>query len=105
MAARDLPICEIFHVPETGCYGFRYRLEGRPPHWEMDVFETLDRCRAWADPHGERVSEAPGDADESLLLISWTYKPGSVVDRRGELRILGQRRDPSVSDGIRQEGL
>jgi hypothetical protein len=47
----------------------------------MQVFESLERALAWIDPWNERVWEQPSDADESCLLVSRRYVPGSVLDR------------------------
>jgi hypothetical protein len=35
---------------------------------------------AACDPHGERVWEEASEADENKILISRSYKPGSVRD-------------------------
>jgi hypothetical protein len=59
----------VFHDPKTGYFGYRYFFESRPP-------PTLAAC----DPHAERVWEEASDADENKILISRSYKPGSVRD-------------------------
>src|SRR5215831_5295747 len=41
---------------------------------------TLQPALAAFDPHGERVWEEASDADENKILISRSYKPGSVRD-------------------------
>ena len=75
------PVCRIFHDPDTQQYGFVVNHPGQRPHWEMNVFETMERAMQYVDPHGERIWEEPSDADESCVLISRAYKPGSVSDR------------------------
>ena len=37
-----VPICEISYVPDTSCYGYRYRLHGREPHYALDTYRTLE---------------------------------------------------------------
>jgi hypothetical protein len=78
---RGIPICEIFHVPETGSYGFSYRFEGRPPHYTLDTCLTLQDALDSCDSRGEQVWEEASEADETRILISRAYKPGSVLDR------------------------
>jgi hypothetical protein len=80
---RAIPICEGFHVPETGLFGFSFRFEGRPPHYTMDTYlqDALEAC----DGHGEHVWEDASDADEKRILISQSYKPGSVLDRLAQV--------------------
>lgn len=74
-------ICEIFQVPEPGCFGYSYRFEGRPPHHALDTCLTLRDALDTCDPHREHVWEDASDADENKLLISRAYKAGSVLDR------------------------
>lgn len=76
-----VPECRITFDPATGLYGFESRFPPRPPHYQMQVFESVERTLAWIDPWKERVWEEPGDADETCLLISRAYLPGSVLDR------------------------
>src|SRR5262245_39067045 len=77
----SVPECKITFDPAAGFYGFECRVGGKVPHYEMRVFESLERTLAWLDPHKERVWEDPGDADDTCLLISRAYVPGSVRDR------------------------
>jgi len=77
---RGIPVCEIFTVPETGCFGFRYYFEGRPLH-TLSTFTTLQGVLDTCDPHKEHVREEASDADENKILISRGDKPGSVLNR------------------------
>ena len=52
-----IPICEVFHVPETGCYGFSYRFEGRPVHYMFDTCLTLQDALDTCEGHRELVWE------------------------------------------------
>jgi hypothetical protein len=79
-AMRPIPIAEIFHDSETGYFGYRYFFEGRPPHYTLATHPSLEAALAACDPHGERVWEETSDADENKILISRSYKPGSVRD-------------------------
>jgi hypothetical protein len=76
-----IPIAEVFAVHETGYFGFRYRFEGRPPHYSLDTCLTLQDALDSYDLHRERVWEEASDADETRILISRSYKPGSVAER------------------------
>ena len=77
---RPVPIAEVFQDSETGYFGYRYSFEGRPPHYTLAAYPTLEATLAACDPHGERVWEEASDADESKILISHAYQPGSVLD-------------------------
>jgi len=79
-SVRSIPIAEVFHDPQTGYFGYRYFFEGRPPHYALAAYPTLPATLAACDPHGERVWEEASDADENKILISRSYKPGSVRD-------------------------
>jgi hypothetical protein len=65
-----VPESRITFNPGTHLYGLSVRFSGRPPHFEMDEFETLDRAMAWVDPWKERIWAEPSDADESCPLVS-----------------------------------
>ena len=78
---REIPICEIFHVPATGWYGFSYHFAGRPPHYTLNTCRTLQDALDNCDPHKEHVWEEASDADANKILISRGYKPGSGLDR------------------------
>jgi hypothetical protein len=65
VANRGAPICEVFHIPETGLYGFAYRFEGRPPHFLIDTCQTLQDVLDHCDAHREHVWEETSDADET----------------------------------------
>ena len=80
-----VPVCEIFHVPETGCYGYRYRFEGRQPHYTLDTCLTLEDALNSCDVHRERIWREASDGDEERILISDSYKPGSVLDRMSRM--------------------
>jgi hypothetical protein len=66
--------------PATGFYGFECRFAGRRPHYQMQIFESLERT-AWIDPPQRAHLEQPSGAEESWLLISRAYVPGSGLDR------------------------
>jgi hypothetical protein len=34
---QQIPIAEIFYNPSTGYFGYRFRFEGRPPHYVRSV--------------------------------------------------------------------
>jgi hypothetical protein len=76
-----VPIAEVFAVPGTGYFGFAFRFDGRAPHYVIDTCLSLDDALASCDPHGERVWEEASDADETRILISRSYKRGSVAER------------------------
>jgi hypothetical protein len=76
-----IPIAEVFAVPGTGYFGFSFRFDGRPPHYTLDTCLTLQDAIDYCDPHRERVWEEASDADETRILISRSYKPGSVAER------------------------
>jgi hypothetical protein len=67
--------------PATRLYCFTVSFPGKHPHYSMDVFDSIESALEWIDPHQERIWEEPSDADESRLLVSRAYKPGSVEDR------------------------
>jgi hypothetical protein len=75
-----VPVCEIFFMPETGCYGYRYRFQGRKPHITLDTCWTLEAALNSCDPHREHVWREAPDADEDRILISDSYQAGSVLD-------------------------
>jgi hypothetical protein len=77
---RLIPIAEVFHDPQTGYFGYRYFFKGRPPHYTLATFPTLPATLAACDPLGERVWQEASFADENKILISCSYKPGSVLD-------------------------
>jgi hypothetical protein len=81
MPKYPIPECVITFNPETRLYAFTMSFPGKPPHHQMDVFYSVKDVLEWVDPHNERVWEEPSDADESRLLVSKAYKPGSVEDR------------------------
>lgn len=66
--------------PTARLYGFEVRFAGQAPHYHMQVFQSLERALAWIDARKERVWEEPSDADDSCILISRRYVPGSVRD-------------------------
>jgi hypothetical protein len=74
-------ITEVFCVPETGCIGYGYRIEGRPVHYTLDTCLSLEAALDACDVHREHVREEASDADETKLLISRSVKPGSVMER------------------------
>jgi len=76
-----VPECRVSFNPATGCYGFAFQFAGKPPHHRMDVFKSIGDLLAWVDSHKEMVWEEPSDADESCLMISRRYKPGSMLER------------------------
>ena len=76
-----VPVCEIFNVPETGCYGYRYYFSGRPVHYTLDTCRTLQDSLDCCDVHRERIWREASDADETKILISDSYKAGSALDR------------------------
>jgi hypothetical protein len=75
-----IPIAEVFAVSGTGYFGFTFRFDGQPPHYILDTCLSLGDALASCDPHGERVWEQASDADETRILISRSYKPGSVAE-------------------------
>lgn len=81
-----VPITEIFAVPGTGYFGYSIRFEGRSPHYTLATCLTLQDALASCDPHSERIWEEASDADEGKLLISRSYKAGSVLDRMSQPR-------------------
>jgi hypothetical protein len=76
-----IAIAEVFAVPGTGYIGFTFRFDGRPPHYTLDTCLTLQDALASCDPHSERVWQEASDADETRILVSRSYKPGSVAER------------------------
>jgi hypothetical protein len=76
-----IPIAEVFAVPGTGYFGFSFRFDGRAPHYTLDTCLTLQEVLDSCDPQRERVWEEASDADETRILISRSYKPGSVAER------------------------
>jgi hypothetical protein len=87
---RPIPIAEVFHDPKTGYFGVRYRFDGQKPHYVLAAYPTFPAALAACDSHGERVWEEVSDADENKILISRSYRPGSVRD-------LSSRTPPHVS--------
>jgi hypothetical protein len=79
MKTFPIPICTISFNPETGCFAYAARFEGKNPHFYMDTFHTLDAALFWADPHQERVSEDTSDADEQKIMVSRANRPGTVA--------------------------
>jgi hypothetical protein len=77
------PISErvVTFNPTTRLYGFQFLFTGKPPHHQMEVFDSLNSVMPWVDPHHERVWEEAGDADETRLMVSTRYKPSSVMSR------------------------
>jgi hypothetical protein len=78
MKAFPVSICTITFEAATGCYGFATRFKGKPPHDRMGTFESIENVLAWVDPQQERLWEPASDADESKVMLSRAYKPGSV---------------------------
>lgn len=64
--------------PDAKVYGFSVKFAGKPPHFTMSVFTSLDGVMAWADPWKERIWEETSDADESRVLISRHVKEGAL---------------------------
>jgi hypothetical protein len=73
-----VPICTITFNPARAHYGFTTRFDGRLPHDQMATFTSVENVLAWVDPQGERVWEPASDADESRIMLSRAYKPGST---------------------------
>ena len=71
-----MPIATVTFNETTGIYAFSIRFVGRPPHYEMDTFRTLQDLKAWLDPQHERIWD-PGD-EPGVITVSRAYKPGSV---------------------------
>jgi len=67
--------------PETGKFGFKVWVPGKPPHFTMDTFDSADRAREWLDPQGERIWKDPEPGTEGIVAISHEYKAGSVPTR------------------------
>jgi hypothetical protein len=44
----------------THLYGFQFRFTVKPPHHQMDVFDSLNSVMSWVDPHQERGWEEAG---------------------------------------------
>jgi hypothetical protein len=81
MSKYPVPVCVVTFNPETRLFAFTTSFPGKPPHEQMDVFRSLEDLLWWVDPHQERIWEDVSDADESCLLVSRAYKPGTVGDR------------------------
>jgi hypothetical protein len=79
--AQQIPIAEIFYNPVTRYFGYRFHFEGRPPHFTLEAFPTLQDALTSCDPHNEHVWEDADDANERAIMVSGSYKPGSVLDR------------------------
>ena len=73
--------CKITFNPDTGYYGYAFRFSGRKPHYQMETCDSLQNALASVDPHKEMVWEEPSDADESCVMFSRRYRPGSVLYR------------------------
>ena len=71
----------IFRDPATGFYGFRVSFPGEPPHHCVDTCKTFQDALDTCDRHREHVWEKPGDANDTKLLMSCSYQPGSVLWR------------------------
>jgi hypothetical protein len=76
-----IPIAEVSAVPGTGYFGYTVRFDGRPPHDILDTCLTLQDALDSCEPQRERVWQEASDADETRILISRSYKPGSVPER------------------------
>jgi hypothetical protein len=76
-----IPTAEVFYNPQTRYFGYSFRFEGRPPHYSLDTCLTLPDALASCDPHGERVWEKASDANERGIMISRSFKSGSVPER------------------------
>jgi hypothetical protein len=76
---RPTPIGKIFFDRDSGCYGFEFHFSGGHVHHCIDTFESIEHALNWADPHRERIWSEASDADESAVLISTAYVPGSVA--------------------------
>lgn len=75
---RRQSITTVFHVPETGYFGYAFQFAGQRPHSRMAWCKTFQDALDACDPHREHVWEEPSDADETVLLISRGCKEGSV---------------------------
>lgn len=51
----------------------------------MDTCLTLQDALEACDGHGEHVWDDASDADENKILVSRSYKPGSVLDRLAQV--------------------
>jgi hypothetical protein len=69
-AVRPIPETTISFNPETGMYGFSIRFPGKPPHYHMEVFDTVEDALTWCDPHRECAWEDASDADESRIMVA-----------------------------------
>jgi hypothetical protein len=74
-------IAEVFFNPETKSLGYSFHFEGRPPHYLLDTCLTLRDALASCDPDGERIWDEASDANERAIMISRSFKPGSVLER------------------------
>ena len=63
-------ICRLVYHLDTQQYGFVVSFPGPRPHWELHVFETMQRAMQYVDSHAERSWEEPREADDSCVLIS-----------------------------------
>lgn len=48
-----VPLARLTFDPQTGCYGFDFRFEGRRVHESMSSFPSLEWEKRWADPWNE----------------------------------------------------
>jgi len=78
---RQAPICRIGFNPDSGCHSFEVHFPGRRMHYRIDTFASPEEALNWIDPHRERIWTEASDADESAVLISHAYVPGSVAAR------------------------
>jgi hypothetical protein len=78
---RQVPIYTIAFDHSRDAFGLRCHFPGRPPHDQMTSFPSIDAVLRWIDPHCERIWEAASDADESKVVISRAYVPGTVAAR------------------------
>jgi hypothetical protein len=94
-----VPMCTITFDAVTGFYAFATRFEGKPDHDRLDTFTSVENVLAWVDPQGERIWEPASDADESKILVSRAYRPGSVPWRCQSLPARSVRLARSTSGG------
>jgi hypothetical protein len=69
-----IPQKTITYNSAIGMYGFSVRFPGRPAHYEMQTFTSLENVLAWTDPQKEHIWEEPSTADESKLLVGISSK-------------------------------
>ena len=75
------PLATLTYNPETGLYGFRVWFEGRPPHHEMETFESRQSAQSWIDPQNEYIWEETPSPDGRVLAVARRYREGSVAER------------------------